>query len=476
MGAASKRAKKVRIAREFDLARLEARLRQPRDGRTTIDAWALEDIFTTREEQLIGQFLRPSRMAEQMRTDDALFTAYHNRLAPQRCIPRALEPAPGARGAAVCNEADAQFGPCGVAVLPDTLADIHGCLVNHGVAFACCTWLPRDDGSRVDVEVNYWPIEYFRWDPVYRVFRVRVDPNTLTDADMHDERFNEFGYAGAAWLPVVHGDGRWLIFKKNEIEPFRQDACLLAGALVWARHAFANRDWAKGSVAHGNAKVVGTLPQGVALQDQNGPTAEAEAFIALMRSIASDDSPAGIKPFGSEVQFLTNNSTAWQVWAELVNNADKAAARIYLGTDGTLGAQGGAPGVDITALFGVAATKVRGDLECIQRGLNTGVIEQWTAINFGDSKLAPSLRYLVPNDEAEATRKNTIERTAAFYAALKTARDAGLTLTPVYIAKLAADYDVRVPELAGPIAPPPTPGQAAPVKSGDGSGPTPGSP
>src|SRR5689334_4767132 len=123
MGAPSKRAKRVRSASEFDLPRLEALLRMPRDGRTTIDAWSFADIYAAREEQLLGQFVRPARMAEQMRTDDALAVAYENRLAPQRCIPVEIVAAKGARGASIADEAEALYGANGVGIHAETLAD-----------------------------------------------------------------------------------------------------------------------------------------------------------------------------------------------------------------------------------------------------------------------------------------------------------------------------------------------------------------
>lgn len=144
---------------------------------------------------------------------------------------------------------------------------------------------------------------------------------------------------------------------------------------------------------------------------------------------------------------------AWQVWAELMNNAEKGAARIYLGTDGTLGTQGGAPGVDIESLFGVAATKVRGDLEVISRGINSGLIEPWCAINFGDSKLAPKRKYLVPNDEEESVTDAYAKRNAAYTKALVDFADAGLILTPYFIVELAKDYRVRPPSLLQAPAP-----------------------
>ena len=449
MGAASKRAKLIRQEAEFDLGRLTEQLRMPRDGRTTIDSWSLEEIYAGRTEQMLGQFVRPARMAEQFRTDDALAVAYENRLAPQRSIPVKMKPVPGARGASIAGEADALYGANGIGIHAETIADIHGCLVNHGVAFGCNVATPREDGSRVDLEMKYWPIEYVRWDPVFRVFKARADPNTVQDGDIPDAPYNEYGFVGGFWIPIVHGDGRWVIFKKHDIEPFRQEAALLPAAIVWARHAFSVRDWANASKAHGTAKVIGELPAGVPLQGPGGTlSAEATAMIELMKSIARGNAPVGIRPAGSKTEFVVNSSTAWQVFSELVLNAEKAAARIYLGTDGTLGSQGGAPGVDIAQLFGVAKMKVSGDLECLSRGINTGVIQPWCAINFGDSKLAPTRRYILPNTEKEESSTKYAERNQAFYKALVMAKEAGLVLTPAYIAQLAKDHRVRVPGLA----------------------------
>jgi hypothetical protein len=216
---------------------------------------------------------------------------------------------------------------------------------------------------------------------------------------------------------------------------------------VWARHAFAIRDWSKGSVAHGSAKVVGEMPQGVALQAADGSlTAEAGAFISALRDIATSDAAVAIRPAGSKTEFVTNNSSAWQVWTELVSNAEKAAARIYLGTDGTLGASGGAPGVDIESLFGVAATKVQGDLAAISRGL-ASVIDIWTAINFGDSSLAPTRRYMVPDGDADAARASVTARLDAFHSQVEKARANGFVVDQDYIAQLAETYDVTAPML-----------------------------
>lgn len=402
-------------------------------------SWSLPDIVAARDAQMRGRFQLAARLAESMRTDDAIFVARTNRLAPQKSIEVAIEPAKGARAAPIAKEAASLFGLDALGVAPETLADIHGCLIDHEIAFACAVAKPREDGSRVDYSLRAWPIEWVRWDSIDGVYKTQT-------ADGSEDA-------------ITHGDGRWIVFSKHELEPFKHGA-LLPAALVWARHAFAIRDWAKGSTSHGNAKVIGEMPAGMALQSAEGDlTAEAGAFLELLKAIGSSDAPVGIRPAGSKTEFLTNSSTAWQVWNELAQNAEKAAARIYLGTDGTLGAQGGAPGVDIQALFGVSATLVEGDLECLERGIKTGLIDPWCAINFGDSSLAPTRRYVLPDPDADALKASLAQRSAAFYADLKAAKDAGIPLTQEFVDELAGDYNVRAPRTA--VAPPPA--SAAPA-------------
>ncbi len=435
MGAASKRARRIRSAAEFQVARLRNALVAPKVGGIPLTSWSLADIFAARDAQLRGDFNRPAKMAEAMRTDDALAVPFKNRLAPQQCIKVKLKPAKvgNARAISICAEAEAQFGQNGVAVHADTLASIHECLTNHDVAFAHVTAIPREDGTRVDYEVKAWPIEHVRWDAYEKVFKTRVDPGAAE--------------AVGGEVTIVHGDGRWIIFQRFENEPFKHGT-ILAAALVWARHAYALRDWAKGSVAHGNAKVVGALPEGVPLQDADGNlTPEAEAMAEALRAIGSSDSPSVIKPAKSTIDFITNNSAAWQVFDRLVANAEKSGARLYLGTDGTLGASGSAPGVDIVALFGVARTYIQSDVACISRGLQTGAIEPWTAINFGDSSLAPERVYVLPDEDDDAVRAALAARKQAFYAEIEKAKANGFVVDQAFVDQLAEEHGIEPPTL-----------------------------
>jgi hypothetical protein len=436
MGARSRKAEKTRTAAEFDIRALQQALTIPPGSGVPLTSWTLAEIMSARDMQLRGDFRLPAKMAEVMRTDDALYVARENRLAPLRCIKAEIVPAgESPKAKQIAGEAASLFGQRGLGATSDTISSIGSSLVDHDLAFAQTIPRVREDGSRTDLEVLSWPIEHVRWDAHERCFKTRVDVSVLPP---------ELANVGAE-VPIVHGDGRWLIFQRYEVDPFKH-AALLAAAIVWARHAYAARDWAKGSVAHGLVKALGTMPDGVPLKDSSGATPEALAMIELMKGFVSSDAPAGLKPFGSTVEFVNNGSNAWEIFAKLIENAEKAAARIYLGTDGVLGAGGGAPGVDIQALFGVAATKVESDLACISRGLQTA-IDIWTAMNFGDSKLSPTRRYLVPDADADATRESTSKRRTAFFADVKAARETGFDVTQDFVDALAASYGIKPPTL-----------------------------
>lgn len=458
--AASKRARRVRTSGEFDVASLIPTMRSPIVSNAAW-SWDIPSILQARDDQMIGRFVSAVRLAESMRTDDALYSAYQNRIAPQRCLNVELQLGKGPKATTAFSEADALFGSQGVALHPDTMSDIEGCLAQHGVAIGVNAWTPRANGSRIDVEHKMWPLEFVWWNQAARCLMTRVDPFPGMDVSsfgtigLPKDPYGSPPLAGSNLTPIIHGDGRWTIYQKHDFMPWRQDAALLPAALVWAAHAFGMRDWAKGSAAHGSSKIIGELPQGFDIGSLDNPTPDGKNFIALLAAIASDDTPFGIKPFGSKVEILANPGNMWQVFVELVNNREKAAHRIYTGTDAALGAQGGAPGVDIVSLFGVSQTIVQGDLEALERGLLTGVIQPWAAINHGDSMCAPTRRYVIPDGDANAIATQDGSKMTAYIAALNVLKTSGLLTQDT--ANWAADAfhvcPIVVPAALPPVAP-----------------------
>jgi hypothetical protein len=451
--AASKRAKVVRERGDFDVRDLQSIVKAPFIPPATY-SWSIENIVLARDQQMAGRFRLPARLSESFGTDDAIFTARGVRLAPVQSLGVVLSAGGGGKGDKIADEATALFGEKGIAISSATITSIRKDIADHGVGFGAVGWTARADGSRIDPIVTPWPIEFVWWDPVRNCYMTQV---RRLECDSEPTGSGIYMPAsaigvGSPFEAIVHGNGRWVVFSKSELLPHRLDAAVLPASLVWARHAFANRDWTKGSASHGNPKVIGELPADTALTaPDKSLTAEATAFLALLSAVASQDAPVGIRPAGSKIDYLTNQSRAWEVWKELVANAEKAAARIYLGTDGILGSVGGAPGVDISALFGVATSKIQSDLTCIEAAIQSGVIAPWTALNFGDDKSAPTRKYVFPDPDEAQVREGFAKRNAAFNADVKSYRDNGFVVDQALIGKIAAAHGVPAP-LLPPVA------------------------
>lgn len=445
MGRPSKKAKVVRKAGDFDLARLLQVLQTPHQAPNTF-SWTLEDIREARDQQALGVFRRPAQLAKALLADDALFVAKRNRLAPLTSLGVGMIPS-GTSALAVraADEAAALYGPKGVALTSATIWSIHSDLVDHGIGIGVIDARPRDDGSRIDLFVRHWPIEWVQWDPRLRCLVTEVAPSDAGRA----ESLAYPGSAGYSRIPIVHGDGRWIVISKLASEPWSSsEACVIPAGMIMGARQFGLLDWGQNSRAHGSAKIWGELPEGVALVDSdNNPTVEAAAFLAVLQSVMSGSMLAGLRPAGAKTDFVANAGTAWQVFSELVGNRERAAARVYLGTDGTLGSQGGAPGVDISELFGIAATLMQGDVGAFDHGFFTGLLQPWAALNYGDSTVAPSREYELPDTDAQTVRNNFAARMSAFQDAIAKMRSNGFDVTQAIVDMLAKKFLVPAPVL-----------------------------
>jgi hypothetical protein len=414
----SRIAPKVRTADEFSGA-LKSAVSAPVRNQSGC-SWTLESIRSARDCQMNGDFQLPVRLAEALRTDDALYTAYHNRIAPLNCLASALDTCGGARGEAVRRRALAS-----AFVSRSVLAGIDGTLANHGVAIGYIEQEVNDDGTQVDFRLTEWPLEFVRYDQSRDVLTTKVRN-------------------GGAPVDIVHGNGRWIIFRKFNVRPWNQEAALLPASFVWAAHAEGLGDWAGASRSHGLAKVMGELPEGYALADKDGNlTDQARAYLQVLGDLMNGNAAAGIRPFGAKSDFLANGSTAWQVFAELILDRKKAAAAIYQGTDATLGAAGGAPGVDIATLFGVATTKVQGDITAIEDALYSGFYVPWTAINCGDSRYAPRMKYQIPDPDAAAKAEENAGNRKRLHETIAVMKEQGFRLTQDDVNALAAEHGVH---------------------------------
>jgi len=420
---------RVRTADEFRDV-LASAVRPPR-LRETPTTWELETIRDARDEQLRGRFAAPVALARAMRTDDAIFTARTNRVAPHDAIASRLVPADGRRGErCAARAAESVFVPRTV------VGGLLGTLVDHGVAVGYVEHEPNEDGTRIDFRLREWPLEFVDYDPQTERLRTRT--------------------RDASQAEIVHGDGRWIVFRKHDLLPWTIDATLLAAAFVWASHGGVLQDWNYSTRSHGLSKILGELPDGFAIAKGDGTLSnEASAYRDMLRDLMTGDAPAGVQPPGAKTTVLANTSGAWQVFSELALNREKAAARIYLGTDAHLGSVGGAPGVDIATLFGVSTTRLQGDLDALSSALNVGVYQPWAAVNDGDSRLAPRHEYVVPDPDEDAKHEQAAAKEQRLAEAIVRRREAGLVVNQQVVDDLALRFGVSpAPRLAPVVSDP----------------------
>lgn len=382
-------------------------------------AWDLERIRKARDEQLRGRFELPVRLAEAFRTDDALFVAYTARCATQGALKLCWRSDGTLEGVAAAVRAEEY-----IRAPQHVRQSLLGTMANHGIAIGYVTQTPEPDGSAIRYSLTEWPLEH--------VYYEQSTSRILTKV-----------FDGMP-IEITHGDGRWVIFRKFGVLPWTQDAAVLPGALLWPAHAGAISDWAGASFSHGQPKLVGELPESVKLQQDGQPTPEAQAFVDMLGQLMAGEIAAGIRPAGAKTDVLINESTAWQVFEQLGTSRERAAARIYLGTDAILGATGGAPGVDIGQLFNVASTRIQGDLEALERGLLEGMILPWCVAHGVDAELL-RWEYEVPDTDADRRSEQEAAAIKRLADSLKAMRDSQLEVTQDTINALAKTLQVATP-------------------------------
>lgn len=411
---------KLRKREDYDTS---AALQSPKKTQAPQLSWTLEGIRSAIESQMRGDFAQPHKLAEAMRRDDAIYVARTNRLAPLSSLRADIVGHDSARGEAVRRKASDS-----ITIARTVLSDIAATLVDHGVAIGYVVHTPNDDGTRIDMTLTEWPIDAVRENPTTdRLEAITVDGDRI---------------------PIVHSDGHWIVFRYGARKPWR-NATLLAASFVWAAHAECIADWSGSSRAHGLPRVTGMLPDGNGINEDGTPTVVAIAFRDMLAQLADGSAAVGIRPNGSNVDWLTSASNAWQVFSENVTSREKAAARIYNGTDAALGSTGGAPGVDIGALFGVATTRLQSDVTAIEEGLASGLFVPWCAINEGTSRYAPRLKFMLPDPDEDRARDSAAKRRTQFTNAIAELRAQGLVVTQEIVDALAREFGITpVPTLS----------------------------
>lgn len=395
-----------------------------------IDAWAwsASSVRAARQDHLKGDFRQSARLAHAVTCDPSIFGALLNRTAPARALPRYFE-SPLARLATAAERE--------IEVSPGTVMEIVAHLAMLGMWVGQVEWTPRADGSRLDVRLRTWPMRSVYYDQHRR--------QLLTHT------------RGGQIVPVVHGDGKWVVATASDFEPWQWGAIKGIG-MHWVHRAHHIRDRGWSSEAHGQSKFIGELPDGVDLNSDGG-----QAFVAAVKELRNRRSGMA-HPKGAKVYQLEAVSQMWQIFKEAIASVDQDVARALLGQDGSLANEGGNY-IKAAQLFGVRSDIVEGDLVAMQKAWNEGVLRPWAAVNFGELDRAPTIEWAFPDpDEAarraarDDERKRYGERMAAMLEALASMRDLGLVIDQPTVRRMAERYGVDAPEVSDEQRESPTPG------------------
>ena len=105
--------------------------------------------------------------------------------------------------------------------------------------------------------------------------------------------------------------------------------------------------------------------------------------------------------------------------------------------------------MDISQLFGVATTKTQDDFDTLEAGLSSGLYEPWAAINYGDTRYAPALRFEMPDPDADRKRGERYSNRTRLTDTIKAMREQRLEVTQDTVDALAREYGVEpAPKLA----------------------------
>jgi hypothetical protein len=237
-----------------------------------------------------------------------------------------------------------------------------------------------------------------------------------------------------------------VVFARFSSLPWTQDAALVPGSFVFAAHFQGTADWAGASAAHGRPYIVGELPEGIDLLDKatGALSPEAQALLDVCTDLATGGAPAGVRPAGSKTDYVANQSTAWQVFKELLINRESSAMRIYLGTDALLGSRGNAPGVDLASLFAVASTRIQADLTALETGFREGVIQPWLRAH-GAPNAEVYLEYQLPDPDAAARAEQEATAVDRLKVAVESLKSIGCVTDQAVIDALVEAFGVTVP-------------------------------
>lgn len=223
--------------------------------------------------------------------------------------------------------------------------------------------------------------------------------------------------------PITPGDGHWLLHAPyGEYRGWMRGA-LRALAQWWLARNYALRDWARYSERHGFPIMLADTPFGADPIDVAMYTSQLAGI--GQESVLQLPGGPDIQKYGKyDLRYLEPNDANWLAFQALINQCNDEITLALMGQNLTTQVKEGS-----FAAARVHADVRQGILEADARSLaktiHTQVARPFAALNFGDAKYAPLIKWDVRADEDMKTKAGTFQ---SFSTALLQLRSAGFAL------------------------------------------------
>jgi phage gp29-like protein len=210
-------------------------------------------------------------------------------------------------------------------------------------------------------------------------------------------------------VPVVHGDGQWVVFGGRARRPWRQGA-IRSLAVPWLVRQFAWRDWARYSERHGSPILKIMFPASSGGQAVGGGVSGSNEneWYARVQSLGRNAFaylPQGVGAEGEnfDLQLLESKANTHEGFEKLIVRADTSIAVRLLGQNLTTEVQGGSYAA-ATAHGRVFQGYLAGIVEGEATDARSGVCQPWAQRVYGSVDLGPWPRRCADPPEDKAAR------------------------------------------------------------------------
>lgn len=375
--------------------------------------WDIARIRAARDAHARGEFFTSAQLCDAVLNDPNVFSALTQRVSPAVVVePQVTGPdSPMLRAAQAYfpeKRIDSTIDP---GVYSTALrAWVHAELALAGVCFLQAQWKPREDGSLIDGCLEPWPL-------------------VATYRDTVNNRYIAVTTKGE--IPIVHGDGKWVVIEPWGYESYRKGAIRPIG-LTYGSSGYARIDRAGASRATGQPSIWGELPEGVRISSDEGKEF-AKALQTVLRGRAW-----GIRPFGAKTELVQITGQAATIFGDILKSDKSEVFAALCGQDGTASDKGGTY-TKAVILEGVLYSVVERCVKAEASAIGTGFLRPWSALNGFDPANTPALRFPLPDPEADARVKAILDRYEWCANAIKALRGAGLQVTQTDIDRIARE-------------------------------------